>query len=209
MELNITEEEKNILKEVANIGLGNASTAIQQLMNKPVKIEIPQLNVISKKDIYSYFKDTEVLLGLHLRLLEDLTGSIITLFNKDDALALIDTINNREPGTTKHFDDFQVSTIKEIANIITGAYADALADFSDLRILPSLPHLSFDTPASILTAFTESVFTNDAPIFLIKSNLEISDKSLSVKAMLAMVLNEEEAKKLLSKLKEKYPEKKN
>jgi chemotaxis protein CheC len=60
-------------------------------------------------------------------------------------------LNRREIGTTTHFEELEQSSVKEAANILGGAYMNALADFMGMMLLPSVPSLVIDLAGAVLT----------------------------------------------------------
>ena len=52
---------------------------------------------------------------------------------------------------TGDFNEMEQSAFKEISNIITGAYLNALSSLTNLCILPSVPDLTIDMAGAILS----------------------------------------------------------
>ncbi|UCC47912.1 MAG: chemotaxis protein CheC [Gemmatimonadota bacterium] len=149
----LEERQLDALKEVANIGAGHAATALSQLTNRRIMIDVPQVQICPIEEASSAVgSGSGVVAAVLMHVLGDLTGRSLLIFQKDCALQLSDMLLNREPGTTKVFAELEQSSLKETANILTGAYLSGLSDMLGLMLIPSVPSLAIDLCAAILSA---------------------------------------------------------
>lgn len=200
----INDQDKDILKEIASIGMGHASTALAQLLNTKVTIELPDIKLITVRDIPKYFSETEILLGVILKILGDIKGKLLYLFKRSDANTIITLLNENhaidEVFTTE---EIKVSTIKEMSNILSGSYLNALAKFLDFTIIPSIPHLAMDTAASIFGLASLSEEEN-MQMILIRSKLSIFGGKFEAVGTLILQLKKSELFSILNLIKSKY-----
>ena len=135
--------ELDALKEVANVGAGHAATALSQLTNRRIMIDVPEVEFCAIEDAAAAIGDgNTIVAAVLMHVLGDLTGRCLLLFEKDCALQLADMLLNREPGSTKVFGELEQSSVKETANILTGAYLNGLSDMLGLMLIPSVPSLA-------------------------------------------------------------------
>lgn len=148
----LKELELDALKEVANIGAGHAATALSQLTNRRVMIDVPRVQVSSLEDAVSDIGgEGDVIAAVLMQILGDVTGRTLVIFERACALRLVDTLLGRAAGTTEDFTELEQSTLKETANILTGAYLGGLADMLGMILIPSIPSLAVDLSAAILS----------------------------------------------------------
>ncbi len=148
----LRDTELDALKEVANIGAGHAATALSQLTGRRIMIDVPSVEVCQIEDAPAAISESDdVVAAVLMHVLGDLTGRSLLLFPREGALLLVDMLLNKEPGTTKIFSELEQSSIKETANIITGAYLNGLSDFLGVMLLPSVPSLTVDLCAAVLS----------------------------------------------------------
>ena len=144
--------ELDALKEVANVGAGHAATALSQLTNRRIMIDVPNVQIRPIEEAASAVINGDgVVAAILMHVLGDLTGRSLMLFDKDCALNLADMLLNRDPGTTKVFGEMEQSSLKETANILTGAYLNGLSDLLGLMLIPSVPSLAIDLCAAVLS----------------------------------------------------------
>ncbi len=149
----LKDRELDALREVANIGAGHAATALSQLTGRRIMIDVPSVRVDPLEDAPdSMGAPEQVMAAVLMHFLGDLTGRTLLLFERDGALRLADLLLNRDPGETRVFGEMEQSSIKETANILTGAYMNALSDFLGMMLLPSVPSMAVDLSAAILSS---------------------------------------------------------
>lgn len=150
---NLSALQLDALKEVSNIGAGNAATALSMMIGKKVDMTVPAVNVVRLDDIVEENGETEVA-GTVVRVLGDIAGNILLVFENSTAENIIRKLvgNPQSPES-----EMGSSVLCEIANIISAAYMNSIAQLTNLAILPSVPATSYDMLGAILTTtFIES-----------------------------------------------------
>lgn len=150
---NLSALQLDALKEVSNIGAGNAATALSMLIGKKVDMTVPAVNVVRLDDIVEENGETEVA-GTVVRVLGDIAGNILLVFENSTSENIIKKLvgSNESPES-----EMGSSVLCEIANIISAAYMNSIAQLTNLAILPSVPATSYDMLGAILTTtFIES-----------------------------------------------------
>lgn len=147
----MSQQYYDVLKEIGNIGAGNATTALSQLLNCRVDMKVPQVQLMEFKDLGSAMGgDEQIMAGIYLGVEGDITGSIMFLLEKDSARHLVCKLMGIEMNDDE-FSEMEISALKEIGNIITGSYLNSLSTLTNLKIYPSVPSLSIDMAGAILS----------------------------------------------------------
>lgn len=141
------------LKEVSNIGAGNAATALSMLLNKKIDMSVPSVNVVRLEDVVEATGEVEVA-GTVVRVLGDIAGNILLVFEEDTVKKIIGKLIGSEQGVDSEMGQ---SVLCEIANIISASYMNSIAQLTNLAIAPSVPAVAYDMLGAILTTtFIES-----------------------------------------------------
>ncbi|NIR46106.1 MAG: chemotaxis protein CheC [Gemmatimonadetes bacterium] len=144
--------ELDALKEVANVGAGHAATALSQLTNRRVMIDVPEVAVCPIEEAANAVGNgNSVVAAVLMHVLGDLTGRSLLLFEKECAMRLAQMLLDREESASRVFGELEQSSIKETANILTGAYLNGLSDLLGLMLIPSVPSLAVDLCGAILS----------------------------------------------------------
>ena len=148
----LKELQLDALREVANIGAGHAASALSQLTERTVMISVSEIHVARLEDVPDMVGDAdEPVAAVLMRMLGDLTGRTLLLLPQRDANVLCDLLIRRAVGTTKSFGELERSCLREAANILAGAYLNALSDFMGMMLLPSVPSLVIDVAGAVVT----------------------------------------------------------
>lgn len=147
----MSDEYFDVLKELGNIGAGNATTALSQMMQCKVDMSVPQVKLMEFKELGQLMGGEEIIMaGIYLAIEGDVDGSIMFLLEKQAARHLV----NKLMGTSvegEEFSEMEFSALKEVGNIITAAYLNSLATLTNLRLHPSVPDLTLDMAGAILS----------------------------------------------------------
>lgn len=146
----MAKEYFDVLKEIGNIGAGNATTALATMLQSKVDMSVPQVKMLQFSEVGAMLGGEEqVMAGVYLAITGDINGSIMFLVKEDAALHLIKKMMGDM--ATDLYGEMEKSALKEISNIITGAYLNALSSMTNLTIVPSIPDLCIDMAGAILS----------------------------------------------------------
>ncbi len=141
----------DVLKELGNIGAGNATTALAQMMQCKVDMSVPQVRLLEFKEMGEMIGGEEIIMaGIYLAIEGDVTGSIMFLLEKQAARHLVNKLMGMQI-EGEEFSEMEFSALKEVGNIITGAYLNSLSSLTNLVIYPSVPDLTVDMAGAILS----------------------------------------------------------
>jgi len=150
--LKLTTIQLDALKEVGNVGAGNAATALSQIINRKIDMTVPKVAILPLGDVPDVVGGPDVMgAGVYLRVFGPAPSSILFLLPRDSAFALVDMLMGRERGLTSNLDSMDESALLEIGNILAGAYLNALSFFTKFTLLPSIPALAMDMAGAILS----------------------------------------------------------
>lgn len=174
--LDMTPMQLDALREVGNIGAGNAATALSQLLNKKVDMTVPAVNIIPFEDVFAGEGTERIVIGVIVRVLGDTPGNILFVLEKDEAMQIIKELTGEE---SEQLSEMGYSVICEIGNIIASSYMNSIAKFTNLVITPSVPAVSYDMLGAILsTTFIESGQFDDQVLDLETRFLRSNDEEL-------------------------------
>lgn len=197
----VSEQYFDVLKELGNIGAGNATTALAQLLQCKVDMKVPQVKLLDFDEVGALMGGEETIMaGIYLCVEGDITGSIMFLLEKEAAGHLVNKLMGGMIPFTGEFGEMETSALKEIGNIITGAYLNSLSTITNLKIFPSVPDLTIDMAGAILSVpaiefgtlgdkilLIQTQFTDDCELngyFILVPDLESYAKILGALGMM-------------------------
>lgn len=143
----------DVLREVGNIGAGNAATALSRLLNKLIDMNVPSVRIVSFQEITELIGGAdETVAGVYLRIEGDVPGNMFFILTLKEAEELIRKLTGLQELDliNQEMDEMAVSALQELGNILSGSYLSALSDFTKLSLQPSVPQLSVDMFGAIL-----------------------------------------------------------
>ena len=142
----------DVLREIGNIGAGNATTAIATMLNIKLNMEVPNVKLLAVQDLNTAIgSEEEEIVGIYLGVQDDIDGSLMFLLKMDDAHRLVNHLLAKSPENRDPFDEMAMSAMKEIGNIIAGSYLSALSAMTNLKISPTVPYIAVDMAGAILS----------------------------------------------------------
>lgn len=144
----------DVLKEIGNIGSGNATTAIANMIGLKIDMKVPQVKLLSFQQLGSAIcPEDEIIVGTFLEVKGDISGSMMFLMRIPSARYLVDKLmmNQSSEEGKSDFSEMELSALKEIGNIIAGSYLNALSTLTNMTIVPSVPYITIDMAAAILS----------------------------------------------------------
>ncbi len=148
----VTENYYDVLKELGNIGAGNAMTALSQMLQCKVDMKVPQVKLLEFGQVGDMMGGEEqIMVGVFLGVEGDVTGSMMFMVEEKSARHLIQKITMGMLPDGSEFEEMGLSAMKEVGNIITGAYLNSLSTMTNLKIYPTPPALTVDMAGAILS----------------------------------------------------------
>ena len=149
---NVNELCMDVLKEIGNIGAGNATTAMAGILGTSLEMMVPKVGLIEASKLSDAIcPEEETIVGIFLEVKNDIEGSMMFLMKMPAAHYLVNKLMMRDQSYQEPFDEMDLSAMKEIGNIIAGSYLSALSTMTNLKILPSIPYIAVDMAAAILS----------------------------------------------------------
>ncbi|HPE69637.1 MAG TPA: CheY-P phosphatase CheC [Thermotogota bacterium] len=190
----------DMLKEIGNIGTGNAATALSMMTSKKVEITVPSVSIVDVSQIPFFFRDPEkVTIGIQLPFHEELNGKLLLLFDSDPGRRILELLIGFRNDDLTCMDEMQKSVFSEIGNIVCGSYLVSLTQFSDLFVNSDVPQITVDMVSAIVAESCLTYAEEEDKTILIETNFEIEDQS-QVEAYLFLILEPKSVEKLLHSL---------
>lgn len=195
--------EFDVLKELSNIGAGNATTAISTMMNLKVDMNIPVIKFLEFKELAEVIGGAEnIVVGILLGLQSDLDGMMMFMMDRESAAGVINTILGKTGAPAMpedaSFDEMDLSVLQELGNIIAGAYLSAISTLTNLTITATVPSLAVDMAGAILSVPAIEYGKVSDKALLIQS--EFSEEDLKVEGYFILIPTLESFDKIFSAL---------
>lgn len=142
--------ELDALKEVINIGGGNAATSLSQLIDKPVNMTVPVIEMLDYSEVYEQIMPEDaVVKAVMMRMFGDADGMF--LFTVDQA-ASESIVKMMMPAGIDYSESLADSALQELVNILVNSFLNAIIKLLDIHLLTSVPLLTKDMFGAIMSS---------------------------------------------------------
>lgn len=170
-EQKIDSNRLDALKELANIGVGNAVTSLSQMLSgERVEMDVPVALLVPLQDISQFLGgDETTVVGVYIETAGDLSLTILFVLSLDSAANLISALF---PGSSGAFDEMGLSVLMEVGNILTASYLNAISIMTDLQLLSTPPEVATDMAGAIISTVLAEAGVIDDQVVLLKTSLK-------------------------------------
>lgn len=156
------------LENLGSAAAQRASEALSKLTGRPAHVEVVRAEIRPVTELAPAIGPEEVVVGVYLSVTGDATGASLLVFPKESALVLADLLAGREPGTTTGLSGLDESALKEVGNILTGAYLAVLSDATGVRLVEHVPNLTCDMFGAIASQIVAGLAQEDAEALIVE-----------------------------------------
>lgn len=142
----------DVLREIGNIGQGNAASALSQMLSTEIDISVPTVKLLDISETVEYMGGPEnIVLGMLVGLKGDIQGMMLYILQKGFASSMLQAVFGKGIEDFSELGEMEMSFIHEIGNILSGSYVNAISSLTGLMIDISVPTISVDMAGAILS----------------------------------------------------------
>lgn len=143
----------DVLRELGNIGAGNALTALSKMVDKKIDMNVPEAKIVEFTEVADILGDPEsIVVGILISISGDIDGFIMFVLDRDSANLLIKMLlGDYHVNTDGAFSEIEISALKEAGNILVSSYVSALSMITNLKLVPSVPDIAIDMAGAIIS----------------------------------------------------------
>ncbi|MFX1418619.1 MAG: chemotaxis protein CheC [Promethearchaeota archaeon] len=205
-QVTLTEEQQDTLKEIGNIGTGNAVTALSRLVKKKIDVTLTDVGIVPLEELPIQFGgDKEKVCGIFCHIETPTQATILNIFEMTPLMKMIadlagkkSKIDPNKVKTKNDLDEFAISTIVEMGNIMAGHYASALADLLGTKLMIDIPEFAMSQAGEIGEFLSKELKSIAEFFIIIKTSIKVSD--LKLKGMFFFIPDLESLRIIFEKL---------
>ena len=181
----LNDMQLDVLREIGNIGSGNATTALSSMIGKMVDIEVPRVQFLNFQDAIDAAGGAEKnIAGVLVRINGDINGMILFLFEYGFIDYILGNLFGKKIENIEQLDDIDRSALKEIGNIMASSYVNAIAQLAGMNIFVDIPELAVDMLGAIVSVPAVEVGEISDKLLFIDNNMIIDKVNVTSKILL-------------------------
>lgn len=150
MDKELSELQLDALKEVGNIGSGNAATALSQMLNKKIDMTVPEVDVLPYDEMIRRIgSEEDIVVAVLLAAYGDAPGNLLFIMNYEKAQEFSRVLLN---GIEDISEELYISVFQEIGNILGNSYINAIGRLTGLNLVTSVPSVAVDMLTAVLSS---------------------------------------------------------
>ena len=195
----LNESHIDVLREIGNIGAGNAATSLGVLIDETVNMAIPEVRIEDYNTVVNSLGSVEnMVVAVLINFSGDANGMIMFILDMDDAKNISEILIGKEEDSSEELSEMKISAIKEIGNILGSSYLGSIAALTGMHIDVSIPFVAVDMAGSILSAPVIQYGAIDDKVMFIEESFNTEDRKL--KSNVIMFAEIETIKNILGRM---------
>lgn len=148
---NFTPLQLDVIREVSNIGCGNAATALSKVLNKRVDMEVPSVQLLQLADVPETLGGAELpMVAIMFQITGQLPCSILFMLDQGSVERMLSVLFGVTKSPDACLTTLEQSALMEVGNILSSAYLGALSEFTQLAFQLSVPAFAMDMAGAII-----------------------------------------------------------
>lgn len=191
----------DVLRELGNIGSGNAATSLSSFMNKEININVPDVKILGFNEVAEYVGGPEhIVMGLLIMFDADINGMILYILDEDFVKNVVEVFFGKEFTTFQNLDEMELSAFSEIGNIMASSYVNALSSMTGMTINISAPSITVDMAGAILSVPSAKFAEIGDKVLFIDDSFGVGSDMEKVKSNMILVPEMDSLNKLFERL---------
>ncbi len=175
----IVDTTLDALKEISNMGAGNAITALSQMLSTKINMDVVEVEVKEVSDVVDMFVEEDRFMVANLiEIVLGMRAVLLLLFEEESAKEVVNKVLGYRPEDIRNVSDMERSLLMELGNILGGSYLNAVGTFLEQEIDQSTPQLVMDMASAIITMPAIELCDENQDTIIIQSRFEDSENLL-------------------------------
>jgi chemotaxis protein CheC len=173
----LTPLQLDALREVGNIGSGNAAVALSSMVDKKVMLSVPNASLVPLVRVSDLVGGAETTVaGVYLHITGEASGSMLLLLEEASAFDLAKLMVSADPQSP--LTTMEQSALQETGSILAGSYLNALSQMTGLLLRPSVPGYALDMAGAIIDFILIEISQSEDHVLVIETQFDVEDQTI-------------------------------
>lgn len=174
------------LREIGSIGTGNAATALSAMLNKEVRITMPEVRIMGYNEAIEWIGGAEeITAGVLVRMGGEINGIMLSVQQLDFANLVLESVLHKTVEDYSQLRNIENSALVEVGNIMISTFINALSGLAGISVELSVPAFTVDMQGAILAVPMAEYGGQSDYIMTIGGNFVCDDKVVSCRLLLS------------------------
>jgi len=169
----------DVLKEIGNIGAGNAATSLSAMLSKRIDMNVPEVSLLNYNDVIESIGGAEnIIVGILVSFGGDIDGVILFLLKKEFVHLILNSLLGTDIHSFEEISEMEMSALSEIGNIMVSSYVNSISSLTNMKIDITVPSLNIDMSGALLDAVTAEFSEVADRVIFIKEKYYCQDETV-------------------------------
>jgi len=169
--MHLSSFQSDALREIGSIGMGNATTALSQLLNSRVQLNLSNAQIMDITSMYSTMPSSMTLVSIIMELTGDLNGIMMMLLDPNSAVTLCSNLVREH--SLEADPEMHESALNEAVNILAGAYLKNIYDLLGARVFQSTPEIFLGDAQKVFAEIKDKLDGPSTHVLNIETMLQV------------------------------------
>ncbi len=177
--------ELDVFREIGSIGIGNAATALSQVLGVQVSMRLPKVSLAGYGEAIASVGDPEeIMAAVLVETSGDIKGIMLFLLKVNFVNAVLARLVGKYVEDLSQIDEMSISALEETGNIIISSYINAISKLANIEVHLSVPSVAVNMLGGILTVPIAMFGYSTDKLLMIQGEVLIGDTQLKGDLML-------------------------
>jgi len=182
----LTTMEIDTLREIGSIGTGNAATALSQMLNRRVRITLPEVRIMGYNEAIEWIGGPEAITaGVLVKISGQMNGVMLSIQSLEFVNLVLDSMLDEKITDYDELKEMERSALIEIGNIMISTFINAMSSLADITLELTVPCLTVDMQGAILTVPMAEYGGQTDYLMTIGGNFVCEDKEVPCRLLLS------------------------
>lgn len=154
------------LKEIINIGGGNAATSISLLVNRRIDMRVPEVEILSYEEMYEQvMQDSEEVYAISSQIVGDIGGMFLFVLSQETAERMTEYMVGSQQSSV----EVTNSAVMEMTNILSNSFLNAIGKLLEKQLISSLPMMQYDYFGAVISSIYMALDQYDDQVLVIRN----------------------------------------
>lgn len=170
MSYKFTDMQIDVLKELVNIGGGNAATSISKMVDKPIDMDVPTINILNYNQVYDTIMSEDTIVNAILMSMEGAgEGVFLYIMDMESTDRLVDMMFS---SGAEIDEEMKASMMEEVVNILVSSFLSSISKMLEIDLCLTVPIMATDMFGAIVSSVYIESGQYDEELMIIKNEFQ-------------------------------------
>ena len=169
----------DIIREVLNIGIGDAAASLSRLVDRRIIIAVPEVRILEIAEVPTFVRAEVPSLGVYIS--QDfhghITGRALLFYTRESSSLLLKALTGQEP-ISAALSQTEMATLQEVGNILMVSCMSTIGDMTEDGIRFEIPQVTEEISEAYFANLVAELNTYDK-VIVVKNEITVQDVDIS------------------------------